>query len=202
MPLNAHLPVLDFWFGDGLQRSWPSDDRSKLWWGGGPALDQTIESQFGALVHSAVAGGLHDWESEPMRRLALIILLDQFTRNVFRGQPQAFSGDARAQKLVRQWLDLNLDHDLPPVARAFTYMPLMHAENLVHQNECVRRFTRLQSDAPGDIKHHIDSHLKSAQEHRDIIATFGRFPHRNQVLGRAPTEAETAFLTNGPRFGQ
>jgi uncharacterized protein (DUF924 family) len=165
-------------------------------------LDETINTQFGELVRSAVTGGLQDWESDTMKRLALVILLDQFTRNVFRGQPEAFSGDARAQKLVRQWLDLNRDHEMPPVARAFTYMPLMHAENLVHQDECVRRFTQLQADAPAEVKKHIDGNLKSAVEHRDIIATFGRFPHRNKVLGRTPTEAETAFLTNGPRFGQ
>ena len=202
MPPNDHLPVLDFWFGDGLQRPWPSDDRSKLWWGGGPELDQTINTQFGPQVHSAVAGGLQEWESEPLQRLALIILLDQFARNVFRGQAQAFSGDGRTQQLVRQWLDLNRDHALPPVARAFTYMPLMHAENLVHQDECVHRFTQLQADVPADIQHHIDGHLKSAVQHRNIIAQFGRFPHRNQVLGRVSTEAETAFLTHGPRFGQ
>ena len=202
MQHTAPQPVLDFWFGDGLQRPWPSDDRGKLWWGGGAALDQTIESQFGDLVRSALNGGLQDWESDPMQRLALIILLDQFTRNVFRGQPQAFSGDARSQHLVRQWLDLNLDHIMPPVARAFSYMPLMHAENLAHQDECVRRFAQLRTDAPRGTKRHIDGHLKSAKQHRDIIAQFGRFPHRNQVLGRASTEAETAFLTHGPRFGQ
>ncbi len=202
MPLNAHLPVLDFWFGDGLQRQWPSDDRSKLWWGGSAELDATINTQFGALVRSAVVDGLKDWENDAMQRLALIILLDQFTRNVFRGQPQAFSGDARSQKLVRQWLDLNLDHKLPPVARAFTYMPLMHAENLAHQDECVRRFTHLLTSVPADTKHHIESHLKSAIEHRDIIARFGRFPHRNQVLIRASTPEEAEFLKTGPRFGQ
>ena len=198
----THQVVLDFWFGDGLQQGWPSDDRGKLWWGGGKALDTTIDSQFGPLVRSAVAGGLSEWESDPLQRLALIILLDQFTRNVFRGHADAFSGDARSQRLVRQWLDLNLDHAMAPVARAFSYMPLMHAENLAHQDECVRRFTQLQADAPPGFKHHIDAHLKSAVEHRDIIVRFGRFPHRNQVLGRTPTEAETAFLTNGPRFGQ
>ena len=198
----THQAVLDFWFGDGLQQGWPTDDRGKLWWGGGDALDTTIKNQFGPLVHSAVAGGLAEWESDPLQRLALVILLDQFTRNVFRGHADAFSGDARSQRMVRQWLDLNRDLDMPPVARAFTYMPLMHAEDLAHQDECVRRFTLLQADAPAPVKQHIAGHVKSAIEHRDIIATFGRFPHRNRVLGRTTTEAEAAFLTNGPRFGQ
>jgi uncharacterized protein (DUF924 family) len=202
MPETVPQDVLEFWFGDGLTLGWPSDDRGKLWWGGGPELDAQIAAQYGPLVKDAVAGGLLQWEMPETSRLALVILLDQFTRNVFRGQPEAFAGDARAQCLVRQALDLQLDRKLPWVCRAFLYMPLMHAENATLQNECVRQFRQLRDDVPDKLRGHMDSNLKFAEEHRNIITRFGRFPHRNQVLARASTPEESEFLKTGPRYGQ
>jgi uncharacterized protein (DUF924 family) len=198
MPQN----VLDFWFGDGLALGWPSDDRGKLWWGGGAELDMQITTRFGALVKEALAGGLLPWEMPETSRLALVILLDQFTRNVFRGQAEAFAGDARAQCLVRQALDVNLDRKLPWVGRIFLYMPLMHAENEALQNECVRQFRLLRDEVPEALRERIDSNLKFAEEHRNIIARFGRFPHRNQAMGRTSTPEEAEFLKTGPRYGQ
>ncbi len=198
----AHQTVLDFWFGDGLELGWPSSPRDKLWWGGDAELDQRINTQFGDWVKQALAGGLQSWTHEPASRLAMVILLDQFTRNVFRGKAEAFSGDALAQTLVLQALDVTMDQRLPWVGRLFLYMPLMHAENLSHQNECVRRFQQLQADAPADIKPRLDGNVKFALQHRDIIAEFGRFPYRNGVLGRINSPEEDEFVKNGPRFGQ
>ncbi len=194
--------VLDFWFGDGLQLGWPSSPRDKLWWGGGTELDQQINAQFGDSVKQALAGGLLPWTHEPAGRLALVILLDQFTRNVFRGKADAFSGDILAQMLVMQALDLALDQRLPWVGRVFFYMPLMHSEDLARQNECVNRFSQLHANAPDDVKPKVEGNLKFAIEHRDIIAKFGRFPYRNRVLGRLDSPEEEGFLKNGPRFGQ
>ncbi|HQS31420.1 MAG TPA: DUF924 family protein, partial [Polaromonas sp.] len=153
-----------------------------------------------------LGGAPGDWSDTPLspslRRLALIILLDQFTRNVFRGSGQAFAGDARAQQLVLQTLAEGGDLQLPWVGRVFMYMPLMHAESLVLQEECVARFGQLVADAPTDLKERLQGNLDFARQHRAIIAQFGRFPYRNAALGRASTAEEQAFLTTGPRFGQ
>lgn len=194
--------ILDFWFEDGLQRDWPSGDPDARWFGGGPEFDALITRRFGADVAAAVDGGLTDWEAGPMPRLALVLLLDQFTRNVFRRQARAFAGDARARALVRRTLDAGEDAALPWAGRVFLLMPLTHAEDLALQDECVRRFEALRATAPASLHATLDNHIRYAQLHRDIVARFGRFPHRNAVLGRADTPEETVFLVDGPRFGQ
>ena len=194
--------VLDFWLGDGLQNEWPTQDLGKRWFGGGAELDADIRARFGAAVQQAVAGGLRDWEQPPLTRLALVILLDQFTRNVFRGKAQAFAGDARAQQLVLRTIAAGEDLQLPWAGRVFLYMPLMHAENLALQDECVASFTRLVADAPESLKVRLQDNLDFARKHRDIVVRFGRFPYRNAVMGRADTPEEKDFLVKGPRFGQ
>ena len=194
--------VLEFWLGDGLEKDWPTQDLGKRWFGGGAELDAEIRARFGAAVQEAVAGGLRDWEQKPLTRLALVILLDQFTRNVFRGKPQAFAGDARAQQLVLRTIAAGEDLALPCVGRVFLYMPLMHAESLALQEECVARFTRLQADAPEALKPRLQGNHDFARQHRDIVARFGRFPYRNAALGRPDTLEEQDFLLKGPRFGQ
>ncbi len=194
--------ILDFWLGDGLQHGWPSDDRNALWFRGGPALDADITQRFGPQVHSAVQGGLTEWEADPLQRLALILLLDQFTRNVFRGRAQAFAGDARAQTLSLATLALNEDSALPTVAQVFLLMPLMHAEHPLLQAACEQRLRALQARSDAATAQRLQGNVDAAVQHRAIVDRFGRFPHRNAVLGRASTAEETAFLTDGPRFGQ
>ena len=194
--------VLDFWFGDGLALGWPSDDRSGLWFGGGAALDRQIRERFGNLVAQALDGQLGEWESDVNDRLALVILLDQFTRNVHRGEARAFAGDGRSQRLVLQSLALDHDAGLPTIGRVFFYMPLMHAESLVLQDECVLKFETLVRQSPPALQQKLQGNLKAAHEHTDIVRRFGRFPHRNAVLGRPNTPEEDSFLMNGPRFGQ
>lgn len=194
--------ILDFWFGDGLSTGWPSDDRSALWFGGGPALDRKISERFGSRVEQALAGQLTEWENSLPDRLALVILLDQFTRNVHRGQARAFAGDGRAQRLVLHSLALDQDAELPTVGRVFLYMPLMHSESPALQDECVLKFEALVRQSPPALQQKLQGNLKAAREHADIVLRFGRFPHRNAVLGRNNTAEETEFLTNGPRFGQ
>ena len=198
----AALDVLDFWFGDGLQRDWPSQDHNALWFGGDPAQDAAIRQRFGPLVDEALDGGLTDWEAGPRARLALIVLLDQLSRNVHRGQRRAFNGDARAQRLTRRSIAEGMDTTLTPAGCVFLYMPLMHAENLTLQDECVARFQALVDSSPAALREKLASNLRFAVVHRDIVARYGRFPHRNAVLGRDGTPEEDAFLKDGPRFGQ
>lgn len=204
MALLATSPqdVLDFWLADGLRHDWPTTAMSATWFGGGADLDALITQRFGPLVHTALAHGLPDWEQPLLHRLALVILLDQFTRNVFRGQAQAFAGDGRAQRLVLQSLALEQDQELPRVGRVFFYLPLMHAESSVLQDESVMKFTELRDQAPATLQDTLSGHVHHAEQHRDIVRRFGRFPHRNAAMGRTSTPDEIAFLRDGPRFGQ
>lgn len=201
-PTATAQEVLDFWFDDGLRQDWPSSNRGPLWFGGGAELDARITQRFGALVNAALAGDLDHWEAPPQPRLALILLLDQFTRNVHRGSATAFAGDGRAQRLVLQTLALSQDTELPRAGRVFLYMPLMHAESLTLQHECVMRFTTLFETSPPELRDTLAGHLRAAVQHRDIVEKFRRFPHRNAALGRRNTPEEEAFLKDGPRFGQ
>lgn len=201
LPTGAH-DVLDYWFGDALTLGWPSQSRSALWFGGGKAVDSEIAARFGTLVEQALQGGLREWESEPLSRLALVIVLDQFTRNVFRGQAQAFAGDSRAHQLVLGALDRGWDAQLPLAAKVFLLMPLMHAEDLSAQEKCVQQFEALLASAPPERRKDLQGNLDFARQHRDIIVQFGRFPYRNQALGRTDTPEEEVFLRDGPRFGQ
>ena len=203
---NAHFPqakeVLAFWLQDGMQLGWPSQDPTPRWFRGGVALDQEIRTRFGPLVQEAQARGLPTWADLPLDRLALVILLDQFSRNVFRGKPMAFAGEARAQLLVMDACAKGWDSQLPLAGRVFMYLPLMHAEDLRLQDHCVRAIEAALEAAPPKHRTDVQTFLKSAIKHRDIIAKFGRFPHRNETLGRTPTAGEQGFLRTGPRFGQ
>lgn len=194
--------ILDFWLGDGLAQGWPTQNMNKRWFQGSATLDREISDRFGADVRLAVQGGLRGWESSLPSRLALLLLLDQFTRNVFRGTGQAFDGDARAQQLTLQTLENEEDLQLPWVGRLFLYMPLMHAEDLELQEKSVAYFSKLVADAPEELKPKLQGSLDFAHQHRDIIARFGRFPYRNKACGRVSTPEEDDFLRTGPRFGQ
>ncbi|HXE22242.1 MAG TPA: DUF924 family protein [Rhodoferax sp.] len=204
------LAILDYWFEDGLALGWPSRDLNERWFGGAAAQDAEIRERFGPWVECALDGGLQDWEAEcgddeamtGGRRLALILLLDQFSRNLHRGTTRAFAGDARAQRLVGEMLAQGLDERLPPVARVFAYMPLMHAEDTGLQRECVRHFEALAAAVPAALQASIAGNLRFARTHLEIIERFGRFPYRNAVLGRESSVAELEFLQSGPRFGQ
>ncbi len=191
-PVNA-TSVLDFWF---------SPDMRQQWFTGGAELDATISRRFGPAVALALAGELVAWEAEPQSRLALVLLLDQFPRNIFRGKAEAFAGDEHAQRVVSTGLASGADLSLPWLGRVFFYMPLMHAEDLQLQEEGVRRYTSLAAAAPQDLSDVMQSSLAYAEQHRDIIARMGRFPHRNSVLGRTSSALEFQFLKTGPRFGQ
>jgi uncharacterized protein (DUF924 family) len=202
-PLNADAArVLAYWLEDAITLGWPSRNMSTIWFGGGAELDQSIDREFGGRVRQALDGGCASWEAQPLTRLALVILLDQFTRNAFRGQPQAFSGDARAQALVLDGIARGWDLQLPLAGAVFFYMPLMHAEDLALQETCVRSFRALLAAAPAERQQGLQGNVDFAIKHRDIIARFGRFPYRNAALGRTSSPQELEFLRDGPRFGQ
>lgn len=194
--------VLLFWFGE-LDADGCVDPAKKALWFDGKRADPLIKAQFSEAVMAAVSGELDSWASSPSGRLALIIVLDQFTRNLYRGQAEAFSGDARARRLVCDGLALGDDRALPIVMRGFFYLPLEHAENLADQEQCISLMTAMLEDAPPPLVEHCQGTLHWARDHRDIIARFGRFPHRNETLGRTATPQEIQWLGDGgKRYGQ
>lgn len=201
----AAKDVLDFWFVDAASGDEAAlQDAFSRWFGGGAAFDAEIEERFGAHIETALSGGLTDWETGIRSRLALVILLDQFPRNVFRRTAKAFAGDDRALKLARDAVHDNQDEKLLPVERVFLLMPYQHAEDLAVQEEGVRLFRTLANNAERDgVKKLLQNSFQYARKHRDIIARFGRFPYRNAVLGRRPTPDEERWLQeSGERFGQ
>jgi uncharacterized protein (DUF924 family) len=179
--------VLDFWFGPAGGGTYGT--QRKVWFAKDAAFDGVIADRFGKTIERALRGELDDWAATAPQALARVLLLDQFTRNVFRGQPRAFAGDAQALAAASTMVGSHQDEGLPPFMRAFAYMPFEHAEGLATQNESVRLFARLAAAAP-ELAHMSDY----AARHRSVIERFGRFPHRNEILGRASTAEELAFL--------
>ncbi len=186
--------VLDFWFappGD------PEHDRPRaFWFKKSAATDREIADRFSARVEEALAGRLDAWTNETDSALALVLLLDQFTRNIHRDTPRAFAGDAIALRIANRLIDAGSDAALSPVRRAFMTMPLEHDEKLASQDRAVRRFIAIAAEAP-----ELGGMRDFADQHRAVIARFGRFPHRNALLGRVSTPEELAFLREpGSRF--
>ncbi len=180
--------VLDFWFlpQDSPGYGAPRD----AWFRHDPQFDALIRERFGVLIELALAGGLRHWDTAgPQGTLARILLLDQFTRNTGRASPAAFAGDALALEAAQGLVDAGTDRQLLPVQRWFAYMPFEHAETLALQNLSVALFEQLKDAAPG-----FDGVLDYALRHREVIARFGRFPHRNKILGRTSTPDEMAYL--------
>lgn len=147
-----------------------------------------MAARFSGLLESALAGKLSAWERTPLAALALIVLLDQFPRNIFRGDPRSFAGDPLALRVARMAVRRGFDTLLRPVERTFVYLPFEHAEDLAAQRQSLRLFAALARDSNGA------STVDYALRHYDIIARFGRFPHRNAMLGRESTPEEAEFL--------
>ncbi|AMA55611.1 DUF924 family protein [Bradyrhizobium sp. CCGE-LA001] len=169
--------ILAFWREAGRARWYKRDD----------AFDAEIRRRFLALWQKAAAGELASWETSDEGALALVIVLDQFPRNMFRGTPQAFASDALAREVARRAIARGVDRRVDRILFEFLYLPFMHSEHLADQLHCVALFENSDNA----------ENLKYAREHADIIERFGRFPHRNNVLGRDSTEAEQAFLDGG-----
>ncbi len=187
--------ILDFWFG--APGSPDAGQPRRAWFVKKDAFDATIRERFGAAIDAALAGGLREWdEAGPQGVLARLLVLDQFTRNAWRNTPRSFAGDALALAAARALVDSGADRALAPWERAFAYMPFEHAEDAYMQERAVELFSALAAEHPG-----FDEMLDYAHRHRGVIARFGRFPHRNAILGRASTPEEADFLKQpGSRF--
>ena len=186
--------VLDFWFG--APDSAEFGTQRKAWFVKDAEFDRRIVERFGPTIERALRGELDAWAQTPSGALARILLLDQFTRNAFRGDRRAFAGDAQALAAAIALVGSRQDESLPSVLRAFAYLPFEHAEGLAMQDEAIRLFTRLVATSP-----ELASMLDSAHRHRSVIERFGRFPHRNTILGRRSTAEELAHIaTPGTAF--
>ena len=201
--------ILNFWFGARPYSLAQIQQHTRVWFGESdapeliPQADELVRERFGDITRAAAAGSLSAWESGPRRRLALILLLDQFPRHIFRGTARAFGQDAQALSLALSGMQFGADATLDPVERIFFYMPLMHAEDLDVQEEGVSAFRRLLAEAPLELHEVFQASLDSALKHRDIIARFGHFPHRNRSLGRVTSADELQWLASqGEDFGQ
>lgn len=194
--------VLNYWFEDGLSQDWPQASVTRKWFRASAGDDAEIEHRFGAYVEAALQQELVDWERQPQSRLALILLLDQFTRHIYRGQGRAFAGDHRAATLAVEGVSRQMHGKLPLCGQVFFLMPLMHAEDDDLQDLCLKSMTDLQERAPASCRDSVRSSVNAASQHRELIARFGRFPHRNKALGRESTAEELAWLETSGSFGQ
>jgi uncharacterized protein (DUF924 family) len=181
--------ILRFWFGADLVNV-PQAVR-KRWFSQTPAFDAEILTRFVAVYQEAVAGALADWRHGPLRCLAYVILLDQFPRNMFRDTAKAFATDFLALEAARDAVAQRFDEEVPPLARAFFYLPFEHSEAMADQDECLRLFRKWLGEPQ------LTDFLAHAKRHREVIARFRRFPHRNSVLGRESSEEELEFLQRG-----
>lgn len=184
--------VLQFWFGTLDTIGCADAAHAERWWKKDVAFDQILRQRFGSL-HEAVANGEHgDWLAMPRGRLGYVIVLDQFSRNMFRDTPRMFAYDRFALIAAREGIAQCAHAPLAHDERTFLYMPLMHSEDLADQELCVSLFAALRDERPADSR---TSNVSYAERHHAIIKRFGRFPHRNAMLGRASTAAEIEFLT-------
>jgi uncharacterized protein (DUF924 family) len=194
--------ILRFWFGDLRESEDVDRSKMKLWWGGSAAFDAEIESRFGPYVKQALEGKLTSFADSARGSLALVILLDQFTRNIGRGTAAAFAGDHEALGVCERAIDRGFDRELRVIERAFLYMPMMHAEDRDVARRSVETFQRLSKEAAALGPDYPDF-ASHALAHAEIIFRFGRFPHRNEAFHRTPLPEETEFLASGgPSFGQ
>jgi uncharacterized protein (DUF924 family) len=194
-------PLLDWWFGSSEPASEVAAQKGKLWFGKRDSQDLEARERFGDWTEQALAGGLTEWMQRPEGWLALVLLLDQIPRMIFRDTPKAFAGDLRAQKLVAQGIAADFDRQLQPIQRVFIYLVFEHSEDLAVQNEGVSRYIELVAQQPEVDRALFADYLDYAERHQKVIAQFGRFPHRNAVLGRESTVEELEFLSKpGSRF--
>lgn len=194
--------VLSFWFKD--EDTGRMDlPQGKRWFLGGKELDALLEERFGATVVLAREGHLQHWQESAHSALALIILLDQFNRNIYRGTADAFAADSQALAVCHHALAMDYPAQYTLTQRVFCYLPLEHDESTESQESSVALFTELAENAPPQLREYANGTLEYAHEHKKIIDQFGRYPYRNEVLGRTSTPAELAWLEqSGKRFGQ
>jgi uncharacterized protein (DUF924 family) len=194
--------ILAFWFADALASPERAGERVQLWFRKNEAFDREISRRFGSAPELAAQGQLASWRGEPSSALALVLVLDQFPRNLYRGSARAFEFDRFALEVALAAIARQFDSALHPVQASFLYLPLEHAEDIGQQERAVQLFEPLTARTPVELRPLIENFASYARRHRDVIRRFGRFPHRNTTLGRKSTPAEVAYLeSGGDRFG-
>lgn len=187
--------IRQYWFGTALEdAAVTARERARLWWSKSVEVDDEIRRRFESCVIKAGSGELNPWASNPQDRLALILLTDQFPRSIYRNSAKAFAFDRQALSLSDDGIDAGFDVALHPLERVFFYLPLEHSESLADQQRSVSLFQKLLDEVGPDLRPTFAEYLDFAVRHRDIIARFGRFPHRNEAIGRISTPEELSFL--------
>jgi len=189
--------VLGFWFGDCTDDPRRAVARNEIWFGSAAALDEEIRTRFRVLIESAAASELDNWRVFARGSLALILLLDQFPRHVYRGTPRAFATDAAALAVCKRGLERDFPRQLHPAEQVFFLLPLSHSEQRGDQERCLELFAELYENCPEAWRDHLSGAAEFARRHRDVVHRFGRFPHRNRVLDRPSTREEIAYLESG-----
>ena len=191
------VEVLDFWFADSLTNPDTLAERRAIWFMGGPDVDQLITKKFGTLPDAALEGELQHWTTDTRNALALVLVLDQFPRNIYRNTARAYHYDAAGLDLAVNIIDHDLNLSLHPIEQSFLFLPLEHSEAIEDQTRAVQLYETLTTQSSGPYLESAKNSLDYAKRHCDIIRRFGRFPHRNAILGRDSTEAEIEFLASG-----
>jgi uncharacterized protein (DUF924 family) len=186
--------LLEFWFGRDPDDAAVAKAKAELWWGHQPGIDEELQRRFGTAASAAAVDVLDHWTGSPRGRLVLILLLDQIPRAIYRGRPEAFASDFKAREIAEQGLESGADQLLRPIERLFFYLPFEHSEELADQERSVALYRQLVAEVPEDHRETFAEFVDYAVRHRDVIARFGRFPHRNQVLGRQSNPEELEFL--------
>jgi uncharacterized protein (DUF924 family) len=192
--------ILEFWFGEINANGVCAHAQQQLWFKSSEDTDGTIRDRFGKLVAAALNGELDHWSELDQGCIALIILLDQFTRNIYRDTPQAFAGDERALALVQSVVANNEHVTAAVIHQVFLYIPYEHSENLTVQEQGILLFDQLLQDCPEAVREQVAGFRQYSVAHRDVIEKFGRFPHRNKILGRESTAVELEHLKDHGGF--
>ncbi len=191
---NRAEEINKFWFGKVEETIIPSEHRARIWFGEDQETDVEIKNLFSNDLERAIKGEYDDWQENPRGQLALILLLDQFSRHIYRDTPQAFTQDAKALSICMQGVSIEADHALSLIERVFYYFPLLHSENIHHQEQSMHAYQVLTELAFSETRVIYDSFLRFANHHYGVIQRFGRFPQRNRVLKRESTAEETIYL--------
>ena len=186
--------IIKFWFGRVETTIVPSENRARIWFSEDDDVDNEVSDVFSSDLASAIAGQYDQWQSTARGHLALVLILDQFSRHVYRNQPAAYAQDEMALNVTLHGLDAELDHELSLIERVFFYFPLLHSEELAHQERSVVVYQNLAEMAFAETRVIYDSFLKFANHHYSIIQRYGRFPQRNEILSRASTSIELDYL--------
>lgn len=186
--------VLDYWFGKIESNKDLAIKKNNIWFQGSSEIDMYITETFKKMLEKAEKNELDFWQETTRGNLALIILLDQFSRNIYRNSKKAYQSDKKSLAICIDGIDKKIDKNLYPIEKQFFYMPLQHAENIQIQEKSVFHYKNLLQEAPEATKSYFESTVKSAEQHKEIIDLFGRFPHRNKILGRNSSKKEIEFL--------